>query len=95
MKKLIQSIRPQELLGPDPNARCIRSLQYVICSLRSYAQVALAWLLHQPGVTSPIIGASKMYQLEEAVTALSIQLSKEDCTYLEERYQPHRVLGHS
>jgi aryl-alcohol dehydrogenase (NADP+) len=61
----------------------------------SNAQVALAWLLHQPGVTSPIIGASKMYQLEEAVAALSLQLSKEDCTYLEERYQPHRVLGHS
>ena len=61
----------------------------------SNAQVALAWLLHQPGVTSPIIGASKMYQLEEAATTLSIQLSKEDCTYLEERYQPHRVLGHS
>lgn len=61
----------------------------------SNAQIALAWLLHQPGVTSPIIGASKMYQLEEAVTALSIQLSKEDCTHLEERYQPHRVLGHS
>jgi aryl-alcohol dehydrogenase (NADP+) len=61
----------------------------------SPAQVALAWLLHQPGVTSPIVGASKMQHLEEAVAALDIRLSPEDLTFLEERYQPHPVLGHS
>lgn len=61
----------------------------------SAAQVALAWLLHQPGVTAPIIGASKMYQLEEAVAALEIKLSTEERVLLEEPYQPHRVLGHS
>jgi 1-deoxyxylulose-5-phosphate synthase len=59
------------------------------------AQVALAWLLHQPGVTSPIIGASKMQHLEEAVAALDVQLSAEELKFLEERYQPHSVLGHS
>jgi aryl-alcohol dehydrogenase (NADP+) len=59
------------------------------------AQIALAWLLHQPGVTSPIIGASKMYQLEDAVKALDISLSKEECTFLEELYRPHPILGHS
>lgn len=59
------------------------------------AQIALAWLLHQPGVTSPIIGASKMRHLEEAVAALDLHLSAEDLTFLEERYQPHPVLGHS
>jgi len=59
------------------------------------AQIALAWLLHQPGVTAPIIGASKMYQLEEALAALDIQLSKEDVAFLEELYLPHPVLGHS
>jgi aryl-alcohol dehydrogenase (NADP+) len=58
------------------------------------AQIALAWLLHQPGVTAPIIGASKMYQLEEAVAALEIQLSKEECATLEEPYRPHPILGH-
>jgi aryl-alcohol dehydrogenase (NADP+) len=58
------------------------------------AQIALAWLLHQSGVTAPIIGASKMYQLEEAVAALEIQLSQEDCAMLEEPYRPHPVLGH-
>jgi aryl-alcohol dehydrogenase (NADP+) len=59
------------------------------------AQVALAWLLRQPGITAPIIGASKTAHLEEAIAALEIKLDDEDCTYLEERYQPHPVLGHS
>lgn len=59
------------------------------------AQVALAWLLQVPGVTAPIIGASKMYQLEEAVAALEVQLSPEEVVALEEPYRPHPVLGHS
>ena len=59
------------------------------------AQLALAWLLNKPGVTAPIIGASKMYQLEQAVGAVAIKLSAEDVAYLEEPYQPHPVLGHS
>ena len=59
------------------------------------AQVALAWMLSKPGVCAPIIGASKMYQLEEAVAATSIQLSEEEIKSLEELYQPHRILGHS
>jgi aryl-alcohol dehydrogenase-like predicted oxidoreductase len=57
------------------------------------AQVALAWLLRQPGVTAPIIGASKMDHLDQAVAALEIELSDEDCAFLEEPYRPHRVLG--
>lgn len=60
----------------------------------SPAQIALAWMLHKPGITSPIIGASKMYQLEEAVAALDIQLSAEDMAYLEAPYRPHPILGH-
>jgi aryl-alcohol dehydrogenase (NADP+) len=59
------------------------------------AQVALAWLLHKPGITSPIIGASKMYQLEEAVAATEIALSEEDMKAIEAPYQPHPILGHS
>jgi aryl-alcohol dehydrogenase (NADP+) len=58
------------------------------------AQMALAWMLHKPGITSPIIGASKMYQLEEAVAALAVKLDADEMKYLEERYQPHAVLGH-
>jgi aryl-alcohol dehydrogenase (NADP+) len=59
------------------------------------AQVALAWILSRPGLTAPIIGASKPYQLEDALAALSIQLSPEEIARLEEPYEPHPVLGHS
>jgi aryl-alcohol dehydrogenase (NADP+) len=59
------------------------------------AQIALAWLLHKPGITAPIVGASKMYQLEEAIAAVDIGLSEEELTFLEEPYQPHPILGHS
>ncbi len=59
------------------------------------AQVALAWLLHQTGVTAPIVGASKMEHLDQAIAALALVLEDEDRTYLEEPYQPHPVLGHS
>ncbi len=61
----------------------------------SNAQVALAWVLAQPGVTSPIVGASKMQHLEDAVAALQIQLETTEMRQLEEPYQPHSVLGHS
>jgi aryl-alcohol dehydrogenase (NADP+) len=61
----------------------------------SLAQVALAWMLHKPVVTSPIIGASKMYHLEEAVAALDIELSDVEIEALEQPYVPHPVLGHS
>ncbi len=58
------------------------------------AQIALAWLLRQPGVTAPIVGATKMVHLEQAVAALEVSVSDEECAQLEEPYQPHRVLGH-
>jgi aryl-alcohol dehydrogenase-like predicted oxidoreductase len=61
----------------------------------SAAQVSLAWLLSRAGVTAPIIGASKMPQLEEAVASLKVVLTAADITYLDEVYKPHRVLGHS
>ena len=59
------------------------------------AQVALAWLLHQPGVTAPIIGASKMHHLDDAVAALSLKLDEAELKALAEPYEPHPVLGHS
>jgi 1-deoxyxylulose-5-phosphate synthase len=61
----------------------------------SNAQVALAWLLAQPGVTSPIVGASKMKHLEEAIAALELKLAEEELHELAEPYRPHPVLGHS
>jgi len=57
------------------------------------AQVALAWLLRQPGVTAPIIGASKMAHLDQAVAALKITLSDDEVKRLESPYVPHPVLG--
>ena len=59
------------------------------------AQIALAWLLHKPGVAAPIIGASKLRHLEEAVAAIEIKLSAEEMDALEAPYQPHPVLGHT
>lgn len=59
------------------------------------AQIALAWMLHKPFVTAPIIGASKMDHLEQGVQALEIHLSADEIKTLEELYQPHPVLGHS
>ena len=58
------------------------------------AQVALAWLFAQPGVTAPIVGASQIAHLEQAVAALKINLSVEEIKSLEEPYGPHPVLGH-
>ena len=58
------------------------------------AQVALAWVLQQPGVTAPIIGASKMRHLEDAVAALELKLDDTELKALAAPYQPHRVLGH-
>ena len=59
------------------------------------AQVALAWLLAQARVTSPIVGATKPHHLEDAVAALSIELTPEEVARLEEPYVPHPVLGFS
>ena len=59
------------------------------------AQIALAWMLQQPGITAPIIGASKPHHLEDAVNALDLRLSEEEDHYLKEPYQPHQVLDHN
>ena len=57
------------------------------------AQVALAWLLHKPAVSSPIVGATKMHHLDDAVAAVDIKLSGEEIKLLEEPYVPHPVMG--
>ena len=58
------------------------------------AQVALAWLLHKPGVTAPIVGATKLGHLEDALAAEQLELSDEEIKRLEDPYVPHPVLGH-
>jgi aryl-alcohol dehydrogenase-like predicted oxidoreductase len=60
----------------------------------SPAQVALAWLLHRPGVTAPIVGATKIGHLEDALAAEQLQLSDDEMDRLGQRYSSHPVLGH-
>ena len=58
------------------------------------AQIALAWILRQPGVTAPIVGVTKMRHLDDAVAALDVTLDDDECRALEAPYVPHPVLGH-
>ncbi len=60
----------------------------------SPAQVALAWLLQKPGVTAPIIGATKLHHLEDAIAAEQLRLTDDEIARLEEPYLPHPVAGH-
>jgi 1-deoxyxylulose-5-phosphate synthase len=59
------------------------------------AQIAMAWILAKPVVTAPIIGATQPYHLDDAVAALSIQLTPDEIKHMEEAYVPHTVLGYS
>lgn len=58
------------------------------------ARIALAWLLHKPGVTAPIVGATKLSHIEDALAAAELTLSADEIARLEEPYWPHPVLGH-
>jgi aryl-alcohol dehydrogenase-like predicted oxidoreductase len=58
------------------------------------AQVALAWLLSKPAISAPIVGVTKPVQLDEAISALSVELSEEEVKQLEQPYEPHRIAGH-
>ena len=58
------------------------------------AQVALAWLLHKPGMAAPIVGASKPHHLGDAVAAVGVKLSDKEIQRLEEHYIPHAIAGH-
>src|SRR5580704_9765732 len=59
------------------------------------AQVALAWVLQAPGVTAPIVGATKTHQLTELIAAVDIKLGAEEIAALEKPYRPHGILGHA
>jgi 1-deoxyxylulose-5-phosphate synthase len=59
------------------------------------AQAALAWLLHKPGVTAPIVGATKLEHLDDAVAAEQLTLDPAEIARLEEPYAPHSIAGHS
>jgi aryl-alcohol dehydrogenase-like predicted oxidoreductase len=59
----------------------------------SQAQVALAWLRHKPGVTAPIVGATKVEHVDDALAAEALSLTDEELSALEEPYVPHEVAG--
>jgi 1-deoxyxylulose-5-phosphate synthase len=59
----------------------------------SQAQTSLAWLLSKPAVTAPIVGATKIQHLEDAISAVSISLTEDEIHNLEEPYIPHSVVG--
>ena len=57
------------------------------------AQVALAWLLAKPGISAPIVGATKPHHLEDAMASVGVKLTKEEVAALEKSYVPHPVAG--
>ena len=59
----------------------------------SRAQTSLAWLLAKPGITAPIVGATKLQHLDDALASVSVKLSAEEIAALEEPYEPHPVVG--
>jgi aryl-alcohol dehydrogenase-like predicted oxidoreductase len=80
----------------DADRRVVEALAAVATRLGlPRAQVALAWVLQQPGITAPIVGATKLAQLDDAVAALSVKLAPEDIAELQAPYVPHAVVGHA
>ena len=57
-------------------------------------QIALAWLLHKPDITAPVLGIRKVGRLEEAIEALDLKLSEKEQKHLEEPYRPRTIQGH-
>ena len=61
----------------------------------SMAQISLAWILSKPGVTAPIVGTTKLDNLDEIVSAVDIKLTEEEIAYLEAAYKPQKISGHA
>ena len=80
----------------DADRKVVEAVAAVAARLgRPRAQVALAWVLRKPEVSAPIVGATRLEQLDDAVAALSLQLSPADIAELEAPYVPHAVVGHT
>ena len=62
-------------------------------SRRSAIQIALAWLLSKLVISAPIVGATKLHQLDDAIASVNVKLSAEEIAALEEPYVPHAVVG--
>jgi aryl-alcohol dehydrogenase-like predicted oxidoreductase len=84
-----------ELFYPDPNPDVIDRVNEMAAGRDNPpAQLALAWLLHKPGVTAPIVGATKSEHLDDAMAAVELQLSDDEIARLEEPYRPQSIVGH-
>ena len=80
----------------DADRKVVEAVAAVAARLgRPRAQVALAWVLQKPGISAPIVGATRLEQLDDAVAALSLQLAPPDIAELEAPYVPHAVIGHT
>jgi aryl-alcohol dehydrogenase (NADP+) len=86
----------KNLYGRDEDDKAIIDAVTAIAKKRGVpnAQVALAWMLAQPGITAPIIGASKAAHLDDAVKALEIRLDDDEIKALTEPYRPQKIRGH-
>jgi aryl-alcohol dehydrogenase-like predicted oxidoreductase len=67
--------------------------RFVNARLGVRAQIALAWLLAKPAITAPIVGATKLNHLDDAVAAVAVRLTADEIAALEEPYVPHAVVG--
>ncbi|MGZ5206219.1 MAG: aldo/keto reductase, partial [Caldimonas sp.] len=80
----------------DADRKVVEAVAAVAARLdRPRAQVALAWVLAKSEVSAPIVGATRLEQLDDAVAALTLELSPHDIAELEAPYVPHAVVGHS
>jgi aryl-alcohol dehydrogenase-like predicted oxidoreductase len=85
----------KELYSDNVDWAIVDAVQHIAAARGvSAAQVALAWLLAKPAVSAPIIGATKIAQLQDAVAAVELELTSDEMAELEKWYTPHRVLGH-
>ena len=79
----------------EPDAKVVERVAELALKLGVLrVHIALAWLLQKQPVTAPIIGATKISHLDDALGALAVQLTTEEVAYLEEPYVPHRIVGH-
>ncbi len=86
----------QELYYRDEDFTVVKRVSELAAKHQvSNARIAYAWLLHQPGVTAPIVGASKTAHIEDAAASTQIKLSPQELELLEAPYVPHPVMGHS
>jgi 1-deoxyxylulose-5-phosphate synthase len=84
-----------ELMYDSPDDFDVQERLFAVAEARGAppSQVALAWVASRPGITAPIIGATKLHQLEDAIAAMNLSLTDEEVRLLDEPYRPHRVTG--